>query len=513
MKRLIALLLVLLMLAGCSAPAGKTDSNGTAPAVAEGGRKGGKLVTAMFTEPITLEPASSTSANNSGRVVWNVFEGLVRHDADGKLVPHLAESFEYNEDKTVITFHLRKDVKFHNGDPLTAEDVKYSFDRAQSLGYNVEATGTFKETVVIDEHTVELRLTGPNVVALDNIAESRYLLIFNKKIAEERGDSINVNIAGAGTGPFKFKSWDTGVEIVLEANMDYWRGAPQLDEIVYRFIPEGSSMAIALETGDIDAALDISLVDAPHLKENKNLNITVFPTRWLYMFEMNLTKEPWNDENFRKAVASCINLDELILAVTQGTGIPHGSLTMADSFGYPGYEPIKQDYDKAREYLAASNYPNGCDVVFNATDGIYKNLGEVLQGMCAPIGINIKVEVTDGAALLATVMDNKHSILPMTGSGLCADADSELVDKVTTGSWGNFSRISDARIDELMQSARFEHDPELRLKEYLEVQEIVRDHCYIIPLYIASLACGCNANLKNFVPRADCMYDFFETSW
>jgi peptide/nickel transport system substrate-binding protein len=272
-------------------------------------------------------------------------------------------------------------------------------------------------------------------------------------------------------------------------------------------------MAIALETGNIDIAADLSLVEAPHLQEKSGLDVRIFPSKWLFMLEMNSTKEPWNNENIRKAIASCINLDDLILVVTQDTGVAHGSLTFEGSFGYPGYPTVKQDYNKAKEYLSAAGYPNGLTVTFNATEGTYKKIGEALQGMCAPAGINIDIVLTDSAAVIPMAMDNKHDLIPMTGSGLGADADSELVDKVVSGSWGNWSRINEPRIDELMTAARYEQDDARRRDMYLEVQQIVYDKCYIIPLYITALSAGCNSKLENFEPMANSLYNFYPMFW
>ncbi|MBE6929593.1 MAG: ABC transporter substrate-binding protein [Ruminococcaceae bacterium] len=473
------------------------------------------LVIGIVNEPTALIPSTAAyDAQSNGRIVDNIYEGLMYVDANGEIQPNIAESWEISPDGMTYTFKLRNDVKFHNGDTLTAEDVKYSFDECAKAGYSVEITDAFVETIAQDDTTFVLKIATPNAPMLRNLAVARGLYIMNKKVAEELGDKFPVAPVGAGTGPYKFESWESGQNVVIVANEDYRNGAPAIKKVTWKFIKEASTGAISLETGDIDIYADISMVDVPNLQNNDKIQVSLIQGDYVYYLCMNQKKEIFQDVRVRQAFAYAMNLDELIMAVTNGIGgTKTGSLTTPACFGYKEYAPVEQDIEKAKQLLAEAGYPDGITVEVAVCAGTREKIGETLQGMLKKAGIEVVFKSMEMSALAEYATGDQHDFLPQVAKGYIPDADSELTDKVVSDSWGNFSRMNVERVDELMALARQESDSAKRIEMYHEVQDIVHDEAHIIPLYYVNSVSAANANLKGFVTRSDLSYHVWEMSW
>ncbi|NMA93057.1 MAG: ABC transporter substrate-binding protein [Clostridiales bacterium] len=507
-KFMVLTLAMLMLLTACGGEkTGISDDNSISPR--------SDLVIGIITEPTALIPSTAASdAQSNGRIVDNIYEGLLYVDESGNIQPNIAESWEISTDGLTYTFRLRDDVKFHNGDILTAEDVKYTFDECAKAGYSVEITGTFAETIAEDDTTFVLKLTMPSSPMLRNIAVARGLYIMNKAVAEQLGDKFSVAPVGAGSGPYKFESWESGQNVCLVSNEEYRKGAPSIKKVVFKFIKEASAGAIALETGNVDIYGDVSMVDVPNLQNNKDLQVSLIQGDYVYYLCMNQKKDIFKDIRVRQAIAYSLNLDELIMAVTNGIGgTKTGSLTTPSCFGYKKYDPVEQDFEKAKQLLAEAGYPDGITIEVAISDGSRKKIGETMKGMLKNAGINVELKGFEISALADYCTKDNHDIVPMVAKGYIYDADSELTDKVVTGTWGNFSRISIPRIDELMALGRQEPDDARRIEMYHEVQDIVHDGYHIIPLYYVNNVSAADVKLKGFKTRPDLSYHVWELSW
>ena len=508
-KVLAVALVIMLLLCGCSS----ADTTTTEPTETSDNART-DLVIGLVGEPTTLEPATSaTDARTNGRLVNNIYEGLLSVDDAANISPNIAESWDISDDGLTYTFHLLSDVKFHNGDTVTAQDVKYSFDNCINVGYSPEVTGNFAETSAPDDNTFVLKLGTPCVTTLSAIANCKSLYIANKKIAESMGEDFSINPVGAGSGPYKFESWEKGANITLVANEEYRNGAPAIKKVVFKFIPEQSSGAIALETGDIDLYTDLNLVDVPNLQTNPDLKVEVIQSRYVWYLCPNMLKEPFDDLRVRQAIAYAINLDELCATVTNNlTDYKTGSLTTPECFGYLKLDPIGQDIEKSKALLAEAGYPDGLDVDIACESGSLKCV-ETLQGMLAKAGINVTVNQMELSAMLEYVEKNEHEIAPMIEMGFMPDADAELGDKVVSDAWGNWSRFNIPRFDELMVQARQETDSEKRIAMYAEIQQTVYDQMLFIPLYYDTNATAAKAGLKGFHANKDMYLYLPDFSW
>ena len=513
-KILALLLAAAILISGCAAKTPATVAPGTTSPTSSDDKRT-DLTIGIINEPTALDPTNSPyDIQSNARIVGNVYEGLMTTEADGTISGNVAENWDISEDGLTYTFHLLGDVKFHNGDTLTAEDVKYTFDKAITSGFAVEVTGDMQETVAVDATTFVLKLSSPNASMLQNIAQSRALYIANKAVAENLGENFTIAPIGGGSGPYKFESWVPGVSITLTANEEYRKGAPSIKTVTFKFIHEPSSGAIALETGDIDVYADLSLVDVPNLQNNAKLQVDLVQSKYVYYICLNQQKEPYNNVLVRKAIAYAINLDDLIMAVTNGIGgTKTGSLTATNCFGYLEFDPIEQDIEKAKALLAEAGYPDGITIKMVVCDGSRKKIGETLQGMLPQAGITVELDVMEMSAMAEMAVASQHETLPQVAAGYIPDADSELTDKVVSDSWGNFSRINDPHIDELMTAARKEIDPDKRIAMYHEVQQIVHDEMHIIPLYYVNTASAANADLKGFKTNPDLSYYLPSLSW
>ena len=472
------------------------------------------LIIGMSTEPVTLNAQQSTNTGNA-RILCNVFDRLLDVDAENNLIPNLAESWSLSDDNLTYTFHLRQDIKFHNGDPLTADDVKYSFDGAIASGFFGEVTDLIASTEASDPHTFVLTLKSPCRLMLNYVAKNEYFDIVNSKLATERGEDLGVNIAGAGTGPYKFVEWQTGVGITLEANEEYHRGAPTLKNVTFKFIPEASAGAIALETGDVDVYMDVSFVDVKNLESNSDLQVDIEMGRTHYYICVNMTQPPFDDIRVRQALAYAVNLDEFVMGALNGIGgVKTSNVVFPSSFGYSDKYPIReQNIEKAKALLAEAGYPNGLDVTMITNDGQRKVSTETLQGMLAQSGFNVTIELVDTSAMGERIGSASFEAMVMNQLITSEDAGADMVEKLVSTVYGNFGRYNNPRVDELVRLGMEEQDEAKCLAYYDELQQIIYDELPIIPLYYGNLVTDANVDLQGFRTRNDMLIYLPELSW
>ncbi|MEG1683274.1 MAG: ABC transporter substrate-binding protein, partial [Oscillospiraceae bacterium] len=240
------------------------------------------------------------------RVYMNIFEGLLHADETGKLEPALAESYEISEDGLVYTFHLRQGVTFQNGDSLTAEDVKFSLDRASDSPYCAEAADPIDSTAIIDAQTIAVTLKYAYEAQLPFFATT-YLSIVSQKVVEEQGEDFSVNPGLAGTGPYVFKAWDKGVSVTLERNESYWGEKPFMQKVVYQNITEASAGDIAVESGDVDVYVHPSTADISTMESGDKVKVYQNASYYIEYLGFNMAVKPFDDVRVRQAISMCFD--------------------------------------------------------------------------------------------------------------------------------------------------------------------------------------------------------------
>ena len=489
MKKYVALLLVALLaigaLAGCGNASNTSDS---------GSKTRDSVVVAIPEPPVYLDPHIQTSTATF-RVTTQIFDRLTFMDEDLSIQPMLAESWEPIDEYTTI-FHLRDGVKFHNGDEMTAEDVKFSLERCMAsdgVNYNYKI---IESVDIIDDLTVSVKTKTPF-----NCMPTRLSLdaasIVSKKAVEEYGDDFNTH--PVGTGPFKLSSWSIDSDCVLVANEDYWAGASPIKTLTFRTIPEAINRAIALETGEADIAYDIDAVDTATIESNANLKLLESPSCRVIYLGSCVNNEILADQKVRQAIAYAVNKQDFIDIVFGGNAnVARNTMLTEFLFAYtPDTVKYDTDIEKAKSLLSEVGYPDGFDITLTVMDTQeYQTAAVVIQSQLKEIGINVTVESKDNASFLQYIADGEQALFLY--EKVASDTDSMLRTQYHTdclGRGGNRHHWTDATVDDLINRAASSLDDAERLELYKEIQSIVAEAVPLYPLANPYIYIGTQADI------------------
>lgn len=432
-------------------------------------------------------------------VTSNIYDTLVDVDpVSGELIPQIAESWEQLDELT-YRFHIRKGMKFHNGEDLKADDVKFSLERAinsSAVSYLVD----FIDSVTIeDEYTVTIKTQSPYAPALRNLAVP-YAAIVPKDYVEANPDILKTQ--PVGSGPYKFVSWSQNDNIKLEAFEDYYAGAPKTKNVIMKIIPEAAQRTIALETGEIDVAYDLTTSDANRVKNEKGLELLEVPSLSCYYISFNMNKTPFDNKLVRQAISYAIDRQLLIDTVNGGSGEAANALVAPAVFGY--YNPGELEYnpEKAKELLKEAGYPNG----FTCTLWVNNNQSRVeicqaIQAMLMEVGITCKVEVLEFGAFISKTTAGEHDMAYFGWVTSTKDADYtyySLEHSSQQGAAGNRTFSNDATIDALVEKGRASTDSAERQEVYKELAIYLKDFMNNAPLIYTSLNAGINSKVQGF---------------
>jgi peptide/nickel transport system substrate-binding protein len=319
----------------------------------------GVLVVGQIAEPKALDPAAVTAVNDF-RILMNVYDGLVRYkDGTLEVEPALATDWEISEDGTEYTFTLREGVTFHDGSSFDAEAVKFNFDRMLDESHPYYDTGPFplsfffsaiEEVEVVDPTTVKFVLNEPYAPFLSNLAYPTGLIV-SPAAVEEHGSEFGRN--PSGTGPFKFAEWRPNEAVVVEANPDYWDGAPQLEAVVFRPITDASTRTAEMLAGGIDLMVEVPPVALSQFEgESYQLHEQAGPHLWFLI--LNAKEGPFADKLVRQAANYAIDKEAIVNEVLEGTAeVAAGPTPPAFAWAYnEDLEPYPYDPEKARELIA-----------------------------------------------------------------------------------------------------------------------------------------------------------------
>jgi peptide/nickel transport system substrate-binding protein len=361
----------------------------------------GTLTIGIPTDINTLDPYMGPEVN-SLNVAYSTMEALLRLDAQGNIKPQLAESWEV-VDSTTYVFRLRKNVKFHNGEPFTGKAVEYSWKRSQEKHRaNKTKWAAVSRIDHLDDHTIRIVTDKPDPIFLKKMA-SADAVIFPPKATAEGGDEA-ASLKPIGTGPFILSSWVKGEHVTFKANPNYYLpDVPKVETLVWRAIPEAAARVAALQTGQIDIALRIPPNQVPALERDPNLRVSsALSTRTYYIAFNNMTTgkgTPIMDARVRRAMNHGTDLDAIIKSVFNGHAQRVNSLIGNVQFGYDStLPPMAYDVAKAKQLLAEAGVPNGFKVGLACPSGAYTNDKEACQaiaGSLAKIGIEIDLQIME----------------------------------------------------------------------------------------------------------------------
>ena len=489
---LVTIILSMLFLVACGGSGDKKEG-------ADAGASTGKdtLVIAQGADAKSLDPHASND-NPSSRIRVQIYDRLMDLDDNGVPQPMLAESWERPDDKTII-FHLRKGVKFHNGDEMKASDVKFSLERALAAPEVSHILTGINGVEVLDDYTVKVTTEKPMAAILNNLAHTT-IAILSEKATKEAGDKFGQN--PVGSGPYKFVSWQSGDRVTLEAFPEYWQGEAPIKNVVFRNIVEETNRTIGLETGELDIIYDIQGMDKNKLKDDDRFVVIEGPQVSMTYLGFNMKKAPYDNPKVREAISYAIDQKPIIDTVFLGAGEAANSIIGPNVWGYYDVEKYTQDIEKAKALLAEAGYPDGFKAKIWVNDNpVRRDTAVILQDQLKQIGIDLAIETVEWGAFLDGTARGDHEMFLLGWGTVTRDPDYgiyELVSTSTMGSAGNRSFYSNPTVDKLLEEGRTELDPEKRKAIYKEIQEIIRKD---IPMYMIIYPLQnvvTQKNIKNF---------------
>ncbi len=446
--------------------------------------------------PTWFDPAETSGIITPFMILYALHDAVVKSMPGNPMAPGLAESWSVSPDGLVYEFVLRKGAKFHNGEPVTAEDVKFSFERYRGASHR-----TLKESVAAietpDPGRVRIRLKRPWPDFMTFYAGATGAgWIVPRKYVEKVGDEGYKKMP-IGAGPYRFVSFTPGVELVLEAFDQYWRKAPSVKRLVLKAIPDETTRLAALKRGEVDIAYAIRGALAEELRRTPGL--TLKPnvgqaTFWVYFTDQWDPKSPWHDRRVRLAANYAIDRPAINQAETLGFSKITWSI-IPTSFEFYWQPPaFPHDPAKARQLLAEAGYPNGFVAGDYFCDAAFSNVGEPVVNDLNSVGIRVKLRPLERVAFFKGYAEKKHKGLIQGASGAFGNAATRIEAFVAAGGiyvYGNY-----ADIDGLFREQATELDQKRREATLHRIQQLIHDKAMVAPIWL-------NAGLHGLGPRVE----------
>jgi peptide/nickel transport system substrate-binding protein len=444
-------------------------------------------------------------------VYRNIFDNLVTRDVAGKIVPQVATAWRYTDDTTIV-FDLRTDIAFQDGSRLTPEDVVFSVRRIINPAFKSPQFSQFDQITSAD-------ITGPNQVTLHTktpyptlMAQLVKLSIVPKAYVDKVGDQ-KFNQEPLGSGPYRLRAWQRGVQSVLDSVDNYWRGKPPFRIVTFRAVPDGPTRIADLRTGRADITRGLSPDDAESIKSDKSLQLLPAATeRVAYLF-INTLATPTKDKRVRQAIAMAIDRDTIISALQQGYARPVNIVLTPANFGYvadiPGWP-----YDPARaRALLKEAGAEGAVLSFITSPAYDRRLNEAVQQMLGDIGLKVEISVTDQPTFLRRrqgTPEEAGALSQGRWSCACQDADGVIFPLFRSGSiW---SKMNNPAFDAEVDAARTILDETKRLEHYRRAFQILREEVPGIGLFQDNAIYLARKELK-WTPTANEAFFVMDMKW
>lgn len=491
---------------------------------------GDAIVTASIGDANNLAPILA-SDSSSAEICGLVFNGLVRYDKDLKLEGELAESWEIREGGLVIIFHLRKNVKWHDGAPFTSRDLEFTYKKLIDPNVKTPYSGDFervKSLDVLDDHTVRVTYKEPFSPGLSSWG----MWIMPKHILEKEDlNNTKFSRAPIGTGPYKFKEWKTGEKIVLVSNHDYYEGRPYIDRYIYRIIPDQASIFLELQTQGAD---QVGLTPLQYARQTNTPFFRKYYRKYKYpafgytYLAFNLKDPKFTDSRVRTAIDYAIDKEEIIKGVLLGLGRASTGPFPPESWAYnKEVKPLPCDPRMAKELLRQAGWQDTDADGWLDKDGkifqftLITNQGndprrmtvEIIQRRLKEIGIKVEIRILEWAAFLTEFIDKRKFEAIVLGWSLSRDPDNYDIwhsSKQRQGEF-NFVGYENKEVDGLLEEGRREFDQEKRKEIYNKIHRLIsEDHPYIF-LYVPDALPIVHSRFKGIEPApAGIGYNFIK---
>jgi peptide/nickel transport system substrate-binding protein len=433
--------------------------------------------------PTWFDPAEASGIITPYMVFYALHDAMVKPMPGNPFAASLAHSWTLSDDGLIYEFVVRKGVKFHNGEVITAEDVKFSFER-----YRGSSSKALKDRVAAIEAPdpqhirFKLKEPWPDFITYYTKATGAAWIV-PKKYVQQVGDE-GFKQAPVGAGPYKFVAFTPGLELTLEAFDDYWRKTPSVKRIVFKAIPDEATRLVALKRGEIDIAYSIRGELAEELERTKGLTSKAIVTDvpfWLYFPDQWDPKSPWHDQRVRLAASLAIDRKTINESLTLGHSRVTGSI-IPDTFALY-WAPLPPTYDpgKARQLLAAAGYPEGFDAGDYFCDGAFANFAEPVINDLQAVGIRTRLRPLERAAFFKEYGEKELKNLIQGASGAFGNAATRLQAFVAKG--GTYVYGSYPDIDAIFEQQAVELDAKKREVMLHDIQRLVHERTIYTPLW------------------------------
>jgi peptide/nickel transport system substrate-binding protein len=434
--------------------------------------------------PRWLDPAETESAITPFLVLYAIHDAMVKPMPSGLLTPSLAESWTASKDHLTYEFVLRNGVKFHNGDPVTADDVKFSFERYHG-GAAKLLKAKVKEVRTVDPRRVRfvLKEPWPDFMTFYGTTATGAAWVVPKKYVEKVGDD-GFKKAPIGAGPYRFVSQNPGIEMTLEAFDGYWRKAPAVKRIVLRSVTDETTRAAALKRNEVDVAYFLNGPIAEDIKKTAGLRLTAVRTNTVFFLDFVDQwdpKSPWHDRRVRLAASLAIDRRTINEAESLGfSGITGNIVPRHMEFALP-IEPHPYDPKKARELLAEAGFPKGFDAGDLTPNPPYFSMAEAIANYLGAVGIRARVRTMERAAFLTTWSDKKMKGIVLGAQGAGGNAATRIEGIATKG--GTYAYGVLPEVEDLFQRQAKELDRKKREEQLHQIQRILHDKVVFAPIW------------------------------
>ncbi len=452
------------------------------------------VVIDLSNETATCDPHMQWNQNSYG-VYRNIFDNMVTRDNQGVIIPAVATSWKVLSD-TQTEFTIRKDIKFHDGTPLTPEDVVYSIKRITDAAFASPQRSQFEaiiDAAVVGDDKVLVTTAAPYPPLLAQMVK---LSIVPKAYVEKVGKE-EFNKTPMGSGPYKFVEWQRGVHIVLDRNDEYWGNKGVFPKAEFRFVPDPGTRVADLRTGKADVAVDLNPDLAVTIKDDKVCEPRVTLTERVAFLRTNNGRTPTNDLRIRQAIAYGIDKQGIIDGLMNGQDRLADTMLTKEMAGYSKQSGLPYDPAKAKQLVAEAGDLAKQEIIFATSPNYDQRVVQATQQMMADIGLNVRIEMMDQASFLKAVQQGDLSGRPHISFGrwscACMDADGVVYPLMHSSS--AWSQTRNDELDKLLDDARICLDPEKRVDLYSKADRIILDESYILPLYQVAYIYGANKNL------------------
>ncbi len=475
--------------------AAQTQTPSTETAVSGEPTYGGSVVVGIQQDIDSLDPHKATAAGTK-EILFNIFEGLVKPDENGNLTDAVASSHTISEDGLVYTFTLRDNVKFHNGDAVTAEDVKYSLERVSGLldGTALISTlSTIQSVEILDEKTVQVTVGSANTELIYSFTAA---IIPNGSGEDEAANPI-------GTGPFSFVSYTPQQGIVLAKNNDYWQeGLPFLDEVTFKIVNSPDTALLDLQGGSIDIYPYLTDSQAGELMKS-SFQILSAPSDVVQALFLNNAEEPLNDVRVRQAICYALDKDSVNDFVSGGNGTLIGSAMLPTLTDY--YVDLNEVYgtganvEQAKALLTEAGYPDGFDleIMVPSNYEFHMQTAEVVVEQLKAAGINATINPVEWSTWLDQCYNGRKYQATICGI-TCDMTPGYLLNRFQTDSKKNFINFNNEEYNEIYKKAQASMDLSEKAKYYGELQEMLTEEAGTAFIQVPPITIAMKQNLAGY---------------